>query len=76
MALTNTAIQNAKAAEKPYKLYDTDGLFMQVTPAGGKWWRFKYRFEGKEKLLSLDYIQIELEDFKNGGTTPVASEGF
>jgi hypothetical protein len=48
MALTNTAIQNAKPAEKPYKLYDTDGLFMQVTPAGGKWWRFKYRFEGKE----------------------------
>ena len=35
MALTNTAIQNAKNAEKPYKLYDTDGLFMQVTPAGG-----------------------------------------
>ena len=53
MALTNTTIQNAKPAEKPYKLYDTDGLFMQVTPAGGKWWRFKYRFEGKEKLLSL-----------------------
>lgn len=35
MALTNTAILNAKPSEKPYKIYDTDGLFMQVTPAGG-----------------------------------------
>lgn len=38
---------------QPYKLYDAGGLFVIVTPAGGKWWRLKYRFEGKEKLLSL-----------------------
>ncbi len=61
MALSNTAIINAKAAEKPYKLYDTDGLFLQVTPKGGKWWRLKYRFDGKEKLLSLGtYPDISL----------------
>jgi integrase len=61
MALTNTAIINAKAADKPYKKYDTDGLFLQVTPKGGKWWRLKYRFEGKEKLLSLGtYPNISL----------------
>ena len=61
MALSNTAIINAKAAEKPYKLYDTDGLFLQVTPKGGKWWRLKYRFDGKEKLLSLGtYPNISL----------------
>jgi integrase len=66
MALTNTAIQNAKPAEKPYKLYDTDGLFMQVTPAGGKWWRFKYRFEGKEKLLSLGtYPDVSLKQARD-----------
>lgn len=53
MALSDTSIRNAKPAEKAYKLYDSDGLFMQVTPNGGKWWRLKYRFEGKEKLLSL-----------------------
>lgn len=66
MALTNTTIQNAKSAEKPYKIYDTDGLFMQVTPAGGKWWRFKYRFEGKEKLLSLGtYPEVSLKQARD-----------
>jgi integrase len=66
MALTNTAIQNAKPAEKPYKIYDTDGLFMQITPAGGKWWRFKYRFEGKEKLLSLGtYPEVSLKEARD-----------
>ena len=61
MALSNTLIKNAKASDKPYKLYDTDGLFLQVTPQGGKWWRLKYRFDGKEKLLSLGtYPDISL----------------
>jgi integrase len=61
MALSDTSIRNAKPAEKAYKLYDSDGLFMQVTPNGGKWWRLKYRFEGKEKLLSLGtYPEVTL----------------
>lgn len=53
MPLTNTKARNAKPKEKQYKLFDTNGLFLLVTPAGGKWWRFKYRLDGKEKLLSL-----------------------
>ncbi len=53
MPLTDTAIRNAKPGAKPIKLFDERGLFLLVTPSGGKWWRFKYRFEGKEKLLSL-----------------------
>ena len=53
MPLIDTKIRNAKPKDKQYKLFDRDGLFMIVTPAGGKWWRFKYRFGGKEKLLSL-----------------------
>lgn len=53
MSLTDNTIRNAKAPEKPVKLYDAGGLFLLVTPAGGKWWRFKYRLDGKEKLLSL-----------------------
>lgn len=53
MALTDTALRNAKPKDKPYKLYDEGGLFIQVTPSGGKWWRFKYRFDSKEKLLSF-----------------------
>lgn len=51
--LTDTKIKQAKPAERQYKLYDSRGLFLIVTPAGGKWWRLKYRYNGKEKMLSL-----------------------
>lgn len=61
MPLTDVKVRNAKPKEKQYKLYDTGGLFLLVSPAGGKWWRFKYRFGGKEKLLSLGtYPEISL----------------
>lgn len=53
MPLTDTAIRNAKPGIKPVKLFDERGLFLIVTPSGGKWWRFRYKFDGKEKLLSL-----------------------
>ena len=53
MPLTDITIRNIKPREKPYKLADEKGLFLLITPAGGKWWRFKYRFDGKEKLLSI-----------------------
>jgi hypothetical protein len=49
--LTDIAIRNAKPKEKPYKLYDSGGLFILIQPSGGKWWRFKYHWLGKEKLL-------------------------
>jgi integrase len=52
MALTDTAIRNAKPENKPRKLFDERGLYLLVA-RGGKWWRFKYRFGGKEKLVSL-----------------------
>lgn len=53
MALTDTEIKNAKAGPKPAKMFDGRGLYLFVRPAGGKWWRLKYIFNGKEKLLSL-----------------------
>jgi integrase len=53
MTLTDTKIRNAKAREKPTRLFDERGLYLEIAPAGGKWWRFKYRFQGKEKRLSL-----------------------
>lgn len=53
MPLTDTAIRQAKPAAKPYKVGDSGGLYLEVAPAGGKWWRLKYRFEGKEKRISL-----------------------
>ncbi len=52
MPLTDTAIRNAKPGEKTIKLFDERGLYLEVSPAGGKWWRLKYRFDGKEKRLS------------------------
>ncbi len=63
MPLTDPTIRNAKADTKPVKLFDAAGLFLLVTPAGGKWWRFKYRFGGKEKLLSMGtYPQVSLKE--------------
>lgn len=45
--------RNAKPEAKEYKMFDERGLFLIVTPTGGKWWRLKYRYDSKEKLLSL-----------------------
>src|ERR1700733_7570332 len=53
MALTNTGLKAAKSKDKPYKLFDERGLYLEVRPTGGRWWRFKYRYLGREKLLSL-----------------------
>ena len=53
MSLTITAINTAKPREKAYKLFDEKGLFLSVETAGGKLWRLKYRFSGKEKKLAL-----------------------
>ena len=53
MPLTEVAVRNARADDKPRKLFDAHSLFLFVTPQGGKLWRLKYRFAGKEKLLSF-----------------------
>jgi integrase len=54
MSLTDTAVRNAKAKAKPYKLFDGGGLFLLVQPSGSRWWRYKYRrADGKENTLSL-----------------------
>lgn len=52
MSLTDAAIRRAKPTEKTQKLFDGFGLFLEVTPTGGRRWRQKYRFGGKEKLLA------------------------
>ena len=53
LPLSDTAIRNVKPAAKPVKLFDGGGLYLEVFPVGGKLWRMKYRFGGKEKRLSF-----------------------
>jgi len=53
MTLTDVAIRKAKPADKTQRLFDGRGMYLELSPAGGKWWRLKYRFGGKEKRLSL-----------------------
>lgn len=53
MPLTDTAIRKAKAKAKPARFFDGSGLYLRVSPAGAKLWRFKYRCHGKEKLLAF-----------------------
>ena len=61
--LTDTDIRSAKPKEKPYKLFDGDGLFLLVKPNGSRLWRLKYRFDGREKLLSVGrYPEVRLRD--------------
>ncbi|HEY3309704.1 MAG TPA: integrase arm-type DNA-binding domain-containing protein [Desulfuromonadaceae bacterium] len=61
--LSDIQVSKAKPKDKPYKLTDGDGLFLLATPTGGKLWRFKYRFDGKEKLLSFgSYPALSLAD--------------
>ena len=62
MALTDTAIRNAKHGPKPIKLGDERGLFLLVQPSGGKLWHLKYRYLGNEKKLSLGrYPDVSLK---------------
>jgi len=53
MALTDKTIKNTKPAAKTARLFDGGGLYLEVTPNGGRWWRLKFRYGGKEKRLSL-----------------------
>ena len=61
--LTATEVKNSKPNGKQYKLFDGQGLFLLVKTSGSKGWRLKYRFAGKEKLISLGpYPTVGLAD--------------
>ena len=53
MPLTDRAIRNATPDEKAFRMFDGGGMYLEIAPSGGKWWRLKYRHQGKEKRLSL-----------------------
>ena len=62
MPLTDTAIRKAKPRDKPRKLYDSRGLYLEIAPRGTKAWRFKYRFADKEKRISMGiYPEVSLK---------------
>lgn len=64
--LSEENINSAKTSEGTYRLFDGGGLFLLVTPDGGKRWRFKYRFEGKTKMLSFGvYPEVSLNDARS-----------
>ena len=64
--LTDMKVQKAKPQDKPVTLFDGGGLFLMVTPSGGKLWRFKYRYDGKQKLLALGaYPEVSLADARH-----------
>ncbi len=59
--LTDTEIRKSKPGSEAYRLADGHGLYLWITPAGGKLWRWKYRFDGKEKLMALGkYPEVPL----------------
>ena len=61
MALTDTEIRKAKAKNSAYRMSDGGGLYLWITPPGGKLWRWKYRFEGREKLMTFgSYPNVSL----------------
>jgi hypothetical protein len=61
--LSDAEIRVAQHETNLYRLYDGDGLYLHITPSGGKWWRFKYRFNRKYKSLALGtYPEAGLED--------------
>ena len=71
MPLTDTSIRNAKPSEKSIRFYDSHGLYLEVSPAGGKWFRFKYRFDGKENRMSLGVSpDVSLKDARDRREKP------
>ncbi|HWZ13306.1 MAG TPA: Arm DNA-binding domain-containing protein, partial [Acidobacteriaceae bacterium] len=83
MALTDIQIKRTKPRTKPYKISDGGGLFLWVTPSGGRLWRWAFRFEGKAKLMTFGkYPDVSLSQARErhgearkllaAGTDPMA----
>lgn len=63
MPLSDAALRAAKPREKPYRLTDERGLYLEIRPTGARWWRIRYRFAGKAQLLSAGtYPEVTLKE--------------
>lgn len=66
MPLTDITVRNSKPGIKTIRMFDERGLYLEVSPTGNKWWRLKYRFDGKEKRLALGvYPDVKLKDARD-----------
>jgi len=83
--LTDTKIKTAKAQTKLYRMSDSNGLAIEITPAGLKYWRYRYRFNKKPNMISLGkypkvslktarYLRDEQRDLLDQGFNPVNIE--
>jgi len=63
MTLTDVVLRRLKPGPKTVRMADEKGLYLEVSPSGGTWWRLKYRFDGKEKRLALGvYPEVSLKE--------------
>lgn len=68
--LSDKNCRAAKPADKPYRLYDGEGMYLQVQPSGSKYWRLKYILDGKEKMLALGvYPEVSLKQAREARRT-------
>ncbi len=73
MALSDVKVRSAKSEAKAYKLTDGDGIVLLVHSNGYKYWRFRYRSGGKEKMLALGkYPEVSLADARARRMRPVS----
>src|SRR5579864_4306916 len=64
--LKDVQIKKAKPSDRPYKLFDGGGMFLYVTPTGGKVWRWQFRYQGKYQQMSLGaYPEVTLEEARH-----------
>lgn len=69
MPLTDTKLRSVKSSDKTQKLFDEKGMYLEVTPKGGTYWRLKYRIDGKEKRLSFGvYPEVSLKEAREKRT--------
>jgi len=69
MPLTDTKLRTMKPTDRTQKLFDEKGMYLEVTPKGGRYWRLKYRIDGKEKRLSFGvYPEVSLKDAREKRT--------
>lgn len=79
MPLSDVAIRNLNSRDKPFKVADSHGLYLLVNPTGSRLWRFKYRFNGKEKLLALGsypLVSLKLARDKRDAARLLLVEGY